>query len=97
MSGSVASFVLWRTSAEVSSWTSRLFSGGYIDQLNLYCLLICIMPAVNAKTSSAIAVSTIQTVLSSVMKPFMYLGHIGIVVSPMCVLLVVDMMLDIPQ
>ena len=95
MSGSVASFVLWRTSAEVCSWTSHFFSNGYTDQLILYSLLICIIPIMNENTSSVIAVATIQTVVGCVMKSFMYLGPVGTLLSSMCVLLVTDMILDV--
>ena len=97
MSGSVASFVLWRTSAEVCSWTSHLFSNDFTDQLILYGLLICIIPIMNEKTASVIAVATIQTVVACVMKSFIYLGPIGTLLSSMCVLLITDMILDVSQ
>jgi hypothetical protein len=94
MSGSVAAFVLWRTAAEVSSWTSRVFPGGGTDQLILYSLLLCIMPAINEKTSTVLAVAAIQTLVGSIMNSLVYLGHIGTVLSSVCVLLVTDIVLD---
>jgi hypothetical protein len=97
MSGSVASFVLWRTSAEVSLWTLRIFTGGFTDQLILYSLLLCIIPAINEKTSAVIAVAMIQTVVACVMKYFIYLGSVGTLLSSMCILLVTDMILDTRQ
>jgi hypothetical protein len=97
MSGSVAAFVLWRTAVEVSSWTARVFPGGYTDQIVLYGLLLCIMPAINKKTSSVIAVAAIQTLVASIMKSLIYLGNIGTVLASVSVLLVADIILDAPQ
>ena len=97
MSGSVAAFVLWRTAAEVSSWTSRAFPGGYIDQIILYSLLLCIMPVINKKTASVLAVAAIQTLVAGIMHSLIYLGTVGTVVSSVCVLLIADIILDAPQ
>lgn len=96
MSGSVAAFVLWRTSKEVSSWTSQVLPGGIVDQLILYSLLICIMPIINVKTSTVLAVAGIQTIIGSVMASLLFLGKIGTVLCSISVLLVSDILLDTP-
>ena len=97
MSGSVAAFVLWRTSTELSAWTTRVFPGGYTDQLILYSLVLCIMPIINQKVSSVLAVAAIQTFVASVMHSLVYLGTVGTVLASACVLLVADIILDAPQ
>ena len=94
MSGSVAAFVLWRTAAEVSSWTIHMFPGGAEDQILLYSLLLCVMPIFNAKTSTVLAVAAIQTLISNCMDSLLYLGSVGTVLCSICVLLVSDIVLD---
>jgi hypothetical protein len=96
MSKSVSVFVLWRTAAEVSSWTTRVFPGGFTDQFLLYTLLLCIVPVINEATASVLAVAAIQTLVQSVMISMVYLGPVGTVVSSVCVLLVTDIVLDAP-
>ena len=94
MSGPVSAFVLWRTAAEVSSWTARMLPGGDTDRIILYGLLVFIVPTVDSNVSSVLAVAAIQTFVGVVMKSMMYLGTVGTVLSSVCVLLVTDIVLD---
>lgn len=97
MSSSVAAFVLWQTAREISEWTVRVFPGGTSDQLILFSLLLCILPVLDSKTGSVIAVSALQTLVGSAMSSLTYLGTTSAVVASVCALLVTDIVLDAPQ
>jgi hypothetical protein len=97
MSGSVAAFVLWQTAQEISTWTMRVFPGGTADQIMLFSLLMCVLPVINSKTGAVIAVSALQTLVSSIMSSFKYLGTTGAVISSICMLLATDIALDAPE
>lgn len=97
MSSSVAAFVLWQTSREVSTWIARVLPGGSTDQLILFGLLLCVLPVLNSKTGAVLAVSALQTVVASIMSSFTYLGTTSAAVASVCMLLATDIILDAPE
>jgi hypothetical protein len=94
MSSTVASFVLWRTAAETSVWVTRLLPGSTTDQMILFAVLLCVIPALDRKVASVLAVAALQTSVAHIMRAFTYLGNTGAAVSSVCVVLVVDIFLD---
>jgi hypothetical protein len=97
MSHSVASFVLWRTAAEVSKWIARVLPDAGTDQILLFGLLLCVVPAINTKTAAVIAVAALQVIVRRLMGTLVYIGSTGTVVASVCVLLVTDIVLDAPK
>jgi hypothetical protein len=94
MSRSVATFLLWRMSREVSSRVSILFSDNFTDQLLFYSVILCVVPIINQKIATVMSVAAIQTLVSYIMLNGVYLGSFGMAVSSMCMLLVTDIVLD---
>jgi hypothetical protein len=81
MSDTVASFVLWRTSAETSTWITRVLPGSITDQILLFTVLLCILPALDRKIASVLAVAALQTVVGHIMRAFAYLGTSGATIA----------------
>ena len=94
MSDTVASFVLWRTSAETSTWITRVLPGSITDQILLFTVLLCILPALDRKIASVLAVAALQTVVGHIMRAFAYLGTSGATIASVCMMLVSDVVLD---
>ena len=94
MSSTVASFVLWRTASETSAWITRLLPSSITDQMILFTVLLCVIPALDRKVASVLAVAALQTVVAHIMQAFAYLGTTGAAVSSVCVVLIVDIFLD---
>lgn len=97
MSSTVSAFVLWRTAQEISMWTSRVFPGGSTEEILLFCLLLCILPVLNHKTASVLAVASLQTLVRRIMHAFVYFGTTSAVIVSMCMLLATDIVLDAPK
>jgi hypothetical protein len=97
MSGSVAAFVLWRTAIDVSEWVSRILPGGTADQLILFSMLLGILPTINRKISAVFAVAALQTIVTRIMITFTYLSATSTVIASIGLLLVTDIVLDIPE
>jgi hypothetical protein len=97
MSSSVDAYVLWQTAREVSAWTTRVFPGGVTDQIIFFSLLLCILPVINSKTGSVVAVAALQTLVGSMMASLTFLGPISAAMASICVLLATDIILDAPQ
>ena len=95
MSGAVASFVLWRTAQEVSAWTTRLLPDSHTDQMLFCTLMLCVLPTLNPKLASVIAVAGMQTCVHSIMTAFTSLGKIGVLVASVSVLLVTDIVVGV--
>jgi hypothetical protein len=94
MSSTVASFVLWRTAAETSTWMTRVIPGSITEQILLFTILLCIMSALDQKIASVLAVAALQTVVAHIMRAFAYLGTSGSAIASVCMLLVSDVVLD---
>ena len=94
MSDAVASFVLWRTAAETSTWVTRVLPGSITDQILMFTVLLCILPALDNKIASVLAVAALQTVVGHVMRAFVYLGTSGGAVASVCIMLIADVVLD---
>ena len=94
MSDTVSSFVLWRTAAETSTWITRVLPGSITDQLLLFTVMLCILPALDNKIASVLAVAALQTVVGHIMRAFAYLGTSGATLASVCMMLVSDVVLD---
>ena len=94
MSDTVASFVLWRTAAETSTWITRVLPGSITDQVLLFAVLFCVLPALDRKIASVLAVAALQTVVGHLMHAFTYLGTSGSAIASVCMMLVSDVVLD---
>jgi hypothetical protein len=94
MSSTVASFVLWRTASETSAWVSQLLPGSTTDQTILFAVVLCVVPALDRKVGSVLAVAALQTGVAHTMRMFAYFGSIGGCVASVCVVLVIDVVLD---
>jgi len=94
MKDTVASFVLWRTASETSTWITRVLPGPITDQILLFAVLMCVLPAVDHRIASVLAVAALQTVVGHIMRAFAYLGTSGAAISSVCMMLVSDVILD---
>lgn len=94
MSSTVASFVLWRTAAETSTWMTRVIPGSITEQILLFTILLGIMSALDQKIASVLAVAALQTLVAHIMRAFAYLGTSGSAIASVCMLLVSDVVLD---
>jgi hypothetical protein len=97
MSGTVATFVLWCTASEVSQWVGNLLSSDVTDQLLFFSLSLCILPVLNSKIASIVAISALQTLVGRIMETLTYLTPVSSLVVSMCMLLVTDIVLDTPS
>ena len=94
MSDTVASFVLWRTASETSTWITRVLPGSITDQFLLFAVLFCVLPALDRKIASVIAVAALQMIVGHLMHAFTYLGTSGSAIASVCMMLVSDVVLD---
>jgi hypothetical protein len=94
MSGSVAAFVLWRTAADISGWVTRVMPASIIDQIIFFCIVLIVLPVVNRKVAAVFAVAALQAVVAGIMTVFTYLNGTSAVVATVCLLLVMDIVLD---
>ncbi|KAJ1469885.1 hypothetical protein T484DRAFT_1754205 [Baffinella frigidus] len=97
MSANAASFVLYSTAREVSQWVVRLLPGVITDQLLLFSVSLCVLTPLNPNIATVLAVAALQTSVSYIMNTFASLGGGGATVASLSVLLVTDIVLDIPR
>jgi len=94
MSGSVAAFVLWRTASDISEWVTRIIPNSATDQLIFFSILLSVLPTVNRKVAAVFTVAALQVVVSRTMTVFTYVTGTSSVVAAVCLMLVIDIILD---
>jgi hypothetical protein len=96
MSTSVAAFVLFQTGNEISTWVTQMFGSDIVDKMFFFSLLLCILPVFNHSTASVLFISAVQTVVAYLMHSFSYIGETSAALASIGLLLVTDILLDIP-
>jgi hypothetical protein len=94
MSGSVAAFVLWRTAADISGWVARIIPTSTTDQLIFFSIVLSVLPTMNRKVAAVFAVAALQAAVAGIMAVFTYLTGTSSVVAAICLMLVMDVVLD---